>query len=135
MTRPPEAQLIYEARMNLGLSFRQAGDKAGISEGSWRRTESAKKLVRTPETLARMARAVGVTADQLADAGRPDAARALTQLPAPARDEPPADIYELYKQQTEILRNLEEKFDRYLGREAREQEDDSDDVRRHRRTG
>lgn len=47
-----------------------------------------------PTTLARMAHAVGVTPEQLADAGRDDAAeelRALAQLEAPAHgvDTPP----------------------------------------------
>ena len=77
VTRPPVAQLIWEQRTRLGLSIRQAAARAGISEGSWRRTESNRELTRTPQTIARMAGAVGITGDQLAGLGWPAAAGIL----------------------------------------------------------
>ena len=86
-TRPPEARLIFDARMAIeGMSFRKAAAEATrrfgkkMSEGSWRRTESARNITRTPETVAMMAGVVNVTPAQLERAGRPDAARRLEEL-------------------------------------------------------
>ena len=86
-TRPPEARLIFDARMAIeGMSFRKAAAEATrrfgkkMSEGSWRRTESTRNITRTPETVAMMAGVVNITPAQLERAGRPDAARRLEQL-------------------------------------------------------
>lgn len=83
--RPPEAQLIYERRTAMGLSIREAARRAStldvtMSEGSWRRTESDRRLTRTPSTLARMGLVTGVTPAGFRAAGRDDAARALQEL-------------------------------------------------------
>lgn len=89
-TWPPEALLIYGARERLGLSYRQAAWRAGISESMWRRVEKGHMLeaggagigVRgTPGTVARMAQALYVTAGELRGAGRGDAASDLEKLP------------------------------------------------------
>src|SRR5581483_11036709 len=65
------------------ISVREAARRAGISEGWWRQVVNgyqslsggAYGTVRAPaETLARMAQAAGVTADDLTAAGRADAA-------------------------------------------------------------
>ncbi len=143
MTRPPVAQLIYEQRMKAGLSIRQAAARAGISEGSWRRTEGPRKLTRTPETIARMAAAVDLTGDQLAKAGWPQAARILTTIAetqAPAAAEPSyADlvrrIAELGQEQRQsqadfeerMLRTVGDKLDRLLAQREREQEGSHED--------
>ncbi len=85
---PAEARLIRQRREALvpDVSRRQAAVKAGISPSQWSDVERGHKKagsgvvvpVRgTAETLARMARAVGVSADDLAAAGREDAARQL----------------------------------------------------------
>lgn len=71
--------------MEMNISQREAARRARMSEARWRQLVSGYQLVqrthvavRSPDkTLARMARAVGVTAEQLAGAGREDAAQAL----------------------------------------------------------
>jgi transcriptional regulator with XRE-family HTH domain len=75
--RPPEAAIIQAKRTQMRLSIREAARRAGISEGSWRRTESPGHRTRTATTVALMAEAVGVTAAELELAGRGDAARKL----------------------------------------------------------
>ncbi|NUS17631.1 MAG: hypothetical protein HOY69_40595 [Streptomyces sp.] len=87
---PPEGTLIKRAQVALQISQREAARRARLSEARWRQLVSGYQLVqrthvpvRSPDkTLARMARAVGVTAEQLADAGREDAARALRDVEA-----------------------------------------------------
>lgn len=127
--------------MKAGLSIRQAAAKAGISEGSWRRTEGPRKLTRTPETIARMAAAVGVTGGQLVKAGWPQAAQVLTAIgQAPAEPEPGyaglvRQIAELQEQQRasqaqfeeRLLRTVGDKLDRLLARREREQEGSHED--------
>ncbi len=85
---PPEADLIRfrrEAAVPL-LSRRQAAARAGISPSQWSDVERGSKragpdivipVQATAETLAKMAAAVGVGADDLAAAGRNDAADQL----------------------------------------------------------
>lgn len=87
-TQPPEAQLIERLRTAVRpkLSIRAAARASAISDSRWHqiikgyRQESAglRVPVRAPaDTLARMARAVGATADQLREVGREDAADEL----------------------------------------------------------
>lgn len=68
------------------MSVRKAAVSAGISEGRWRSlakgTHQVSKGTAIPtrapaDTLARMARVVGATADQLRKAGREDASDEL----------------------------------------------------------
>jgi transcriptional regulator with XRE-family HTH domain len=86
--RPPEAELIRRRREAAvpGLSRRQAAARADISPSQWSDVERGDKQAgsgvtvpvrATAGTLARMARAVGATAEELAQAGRADAARQL----------------------------------------------------------
>lgn len=96
----PEGVLIDELRdaHRPRLSVRKAAEQAGISEGRWRQivkgyqqvTSDVRAPVRAPaDTLARMAKVVGATPEQLRNANREDAAeelQALTQAPA-ATDE------------------------------------------------
>jgi hypothetical protein len=110
---PPEAEVIRLARMAAKLSpdeaaakVREAGGK--ISASYWRDVErghGGRRGLRvttraSDERLAQMAQAVGVTPDQLAGAGRPDAATVLavmTRRPAaPADDDLP-----------QVLRNMD----------------------------
>ena len=137
---PPEAALIRTAReAPPHLPIRQAAHLAGISESRWRQLEAGGKPYRgrwEPEiasagTLARMARAVGVTDAQLTLAGRGDAAGELSVLPA--EPDVPADRYEDLKQQ---LARLEAKLDRALGgREPAGEEDDLNEPNGSRRAG
>ena len=87
----PEGALIEQARESRTprLSGRAAAAAAGISDGRWRQIvngyQSAGQglyipVVAPPDTLARMARVVGVTPEELTDAGREDAAGELLKL-------------------------------------------------------
>ncbi|WP_174545662.1 helix-turn-helix domain-containing protein [Nocardiopsis dassonvillei] len=88
-TPRPEGELIRSALTRAGLSARKAADEAGISEGRWRQIVSGYQVVakgtyipvRGPaETIASMARVVGVTPEQLIQADREDAAKVLTEI-------------------------------------------------------
>jgi transcriptional regulator with XRE-family HTH domain len=85
---PAEASLIRRRREAAvpPLSRRQAAARAGISPSQWSDVERGSKragpgivipVQATPETLAKMAAAIGVTAGELAAAGRDDAADRL----------------------------------------------------------
>jgi len=83
---PPEGKLIAEALARSGMSIRQASKRAGISYGRWRQITSGfqnvspgswAKVTGPARTVARMAAAVGVTADEMAAAGRDDVAEIL----------------------------------------------------------
>ena len=88
---PAEAELIRQRReaADPPMSRRRAAAKAGISPSQWSDIERGHKqagsgvtvpVQATAETLARMARIVGVTASELTAAGRQDAAQALNAL-------------------------------------------------------
>lgn len=89
----PEGKLIMAALDASPLSQRKAAKHAGISESRWRQIVSGyqsidgiKHAVRGPDrTLARMAQAVQVTPEALAEAGRPEAAALLRDLEAERR--------------------------------------------------
>lgn len=87
----PEGRLIEAARKRHtpALSVRKAATAAGISDGRWRQIANGYQSVGAgqvaivegpPETLARMALAVGVTPEELRSVGRIDAADALVML-------------------------------------------------------
>lgn len=93
--------MITAALKRARLSARAAARQAGISDARWRQITSGYQTVsktqvpvRAPaDTLARMARAVNVTPEDLEEAGRGDAAeelRALEDVPPPMgdRDDP-----------------------------------------------
>ena len=87
----PEAVLIRARREALvpEVSRRQAAVKAGISASQWSDVERGHKkagsgfvvpVIATADTLARMARVVGASSDDLVTAGREDAAQHLRTL-------------------------------------------------------
>lgn len=89
--RRPEGSLIETAREahSPKLSARAAAARAGISDGRWRQiangyisvgTGHYAPVIAPADTLARMAKVVGVTPEQLADVGREDAAGELVRL-------------------------------------------------------
>lgn len=86
--QPPEGKLIGEAMKRRGMSARGAATAAGISDTRWRHIVAGYQPVGElyvpvsgpAETVARMARAVGVLPHQLAEVGRQDAANELTRL-------------------------------------------------------
>ncbi|MBT2453334.1 hypothetical protein [Streptomyces sp. ISL-86] len=75
------------------MSARKAASQAGLSDARWRQIVSgyqsvsgAHVPVRAPaETLARMAQVVGVSPEQLAEAGREDAAQELGKTRKPSK--------------------------------------------------
>lgn len=87
----PEGALIEQAReaMEPKMSGRAAAAAARMSEGRWRQIINGYmsagqgqyiQVIAPPDTLARMAKVVGVTVDQLTDVGREDAAAELLKL-------------------------------------------------------
>lgn len=85
----PEGRLIETATSLGPLSTRQASARAGLGTSRWRELVNGYKIVGSGQAveavapadrLARMARAVGVTAEQLRHAGRDDAADVLTMM-------------------------------------------------------
>ncbi|MFD4830220.1 helix-turn-helix domain-containing protein [Streptomyces uncialis] len=116
-----EGQLLKAALENRRLSARKAAKAAGISEGRWRQIvngyQTPSKGVHVPaigstDTIARMAQVVGVTPEQLEEAGREDSAAALRGLlEARARTELPetlTSVLEPYQLRT-ILSLLDDK--------------------------
>jgi hypothetical protein len=86
---PPEALLIKEALRRSRLSGRAAAKRAALGETRWRQIVNGYSdvgggvrvpVVAPAETLARMAQVVGVTPDELRQAGRADAAEELAAL-------------------------------------------------------
>jgi transcriptional regulator with XRE-family HTH domain len=88
---PAEAELIRQRREAVvpEMSRRKAAAKAGISASQWSDVERGHKkagpgvvvpVLATAETLARMAQVAGASADDLAAAGRADAADELRVL-------------------------------------------------------
>jgi Helix-turn-helix domain len=115
---PPEALLIRACReAPPKMSMRSAAQAASISPTRWRQIEDGGSLYRgrwEPEsapaaTLARMARAVGVTGAELESAGRPDAAAELAAL-GPAPDRPltaEETLHDLVRRMEELERRVE----------------------------
>lgn len=96
-TQRPEGALIERALRahTPRLSARAAADRAGISEARWRQIVSGSasggrgvriSVTGPPDTIARMARAVGATAEQLEAADRADAAEVLREMDQVAVD-------------------------------------------------
>lgn len=87
MDATPWGRLLGAARDELGLTWNAAAELAGINSGTWQANElgywtiegrkvEAKQGGRA-HTIAKMALVVGVKPDELAAAGRPDAAKVL----------------------------------------------------------
>jgi len=91
---PPEGKLIKEALRVSGITQREAARRAGISDTRWRQIVAGYQAIggrkvefRSPdETLARMARVVDVSPEQLEAAGREGAAVALRAIHARQKD-------------------------------------------------
>jgi transcriptional regulator with XRE-family HTH domain len=126
---PPEGRLIALAQKRARLSGRKAADKSGMSEGHWRAIVNGSRSiakgvwvpVRAPaETLARMARVVGVTAEQLEQAGRPDAATELREQTG--GNERPSNL-ELANQLRQQIAELRAAMDAKFGSENKQVRD------------
>lgn len=73
--------LLRDARAKRGLSQQEAATRAGITVQHWGQIERGKEPG-SAETVANMALTVGLTPDQLEDAGRDQAADMLRQMRA-----------------------------------------------------
>jgi transcriptional regulator with XRE-family HTH domain len=114
--QPPEGALIGMAQKRSPLSARKAAEMAGLSEGRWRQIvsgyQTVSKGVYAPvhapaETLARMARAVGVTPEQLEEAGRADAAAELRRATGQRKLTTEENLTEMEKALTRIEKALD----------------------------
>lgn len=85
----PEGELIRRAMVRKGVNAPDIADAAGISAGRWRHIVNGAQplgqgrynpVIAPAATLARMARAVDVTPEQLTKVGRKDAAEVLRDL-------------------------------------------------------
>lgn len=94
--QPPEGRLIAAALEHTEprLTQRQAAEQAGISDARWRQLVSGyisvgqgnyAQVTAPAKTLARMAGVVGVSAEQLDEVGREDAANELRRIDRNAR--------------------------------------------------
>lgn len=135
---PPWGLLIAQALKKSRMSAREAAKRAGMSDGRWRQIVSGYQTVsagvyapvRGPaETLARMAQVVGVTPEQLEQAGRSDAAAELRELPSLPEPEQELTAREL----TERLRELTAEFEAERERTRRESERMQREIDRMRR--
>lgn len=95
LPKPPHGELIEKARDDAGLSKREAARRAGISDAWWRYVTEGRQgetpVPGTADTVAAMARAVGLSPERLEEEGqRKDAADVLRDmLRAPARPDLP----------------------------------------------
>ncbi|MEV4371685.1 helix-turn-helix transcriptional regulator [Nonomuraea sp. NPDC049637] len=87
--QPAEGRLIEEARERLNISQNKAAKRAGMSGTRWRQIVYGSAsggpgitnpVVGNPTTIASMAHAVDLTPDELAQAGRDDAASELRAI-------------------------------------------------------
>jgi hypothetical protein len=90
-TTPKAAQLIEQLRTHKHLSVAEAARRAQLSEARWRQiakgvqqinADLAVPVIGPASTLARMALVVGATPEQMAGAGRPDAAEMMAVIAA-----------------------------------------------------
>ncbi|MEU0059868.1 helix-turn-helix transcriptional regulator [Streptomyces sp. NPDC006334] len=94
---PTEAVIIKQALRRARLSGREAARRAGLSETRWRQIVNGYQdvggvrigVIAPDETLVRMAQVVGLTSDQLREAGRESAADLLDELAEPPTASPP----------------------------------------------
>jgi transcriptional regulator with XRE-family HTH domain len=119
---PPWGALIAAALARDGLSAREAARRTGISEGRWRQITGGYQVVspgvyaqvRGPATtLAKMAAVAGVSAAELRQAGRDDAADMLARQQV---DQPADEMLERVKaMNTDQARELLATIARQLG--------------------
>lgn len=123
--QPPEGKLIAAAAERLSLSIREAARRAGISYGRWRQITTGYQntspgefaIVRAPaKTLAKMAKTVGVTPEDMETVGqRPDAAEIMRReeiAAAPPRGFDDGSQFSLFGQLPKTL--VEQVFPDYL---------------------
>jgi transcriptional regulator with XRE-family HTH domain len=115
---PPEGVLIESARTQARLSVREAARRAGISEGWWRQVVKGYQSLSggsfgtvrgvPAETIAKMARAAGVTPELLeAEGQRPDAAEAMRDGALRVKAEPAPHRFSLPEPTPEMRRDLD----------------------------
>jgi transcriptional regulator with XRE-family HTH domain len=130
----PLGALLEEARKRAKLSQNAAAKRAGVSGTAWRRVIKGMAMyggVEVPypgkaATVAQMARAVGVTAEELEKAGRPDAAEEWrADISAPRRT--PEESIESLRRSTQTLRETLERLRTEIKATVGEVVDDEED--------
>jgi hypothetical protein len=110
----PEGRLIERLMTRKNLTARACAPKAGISEGRWRQITNGYQAmgrgeytrVTAPDsTLARMAKVVGITPEQLREVDREVAAEILSDLLTAEAEEAPAQGVDHEKWLTAIAEN------------------------------
>lgn len=100
---PPEAALIRLARQAANIRMAKAAKEAGVSLARWSHIENAyetrqgtaRPVKAKADTLARMARAIGLSPERLESEGqRPDAAEILREMLRPAAGPAPPSFPE-----------------------------------------
>jgi hypothetical protein len=90
---PPEAKIISERLDELDLSARQAAITAGVSPTLMLQIRKGDRAA-SARVMAKIARALWWTPDDLAAMGRPDAAGVLAKTMPPADPDPAAQMIE-----------------------------------------
>jgi len=90
---PPEAKIISERLDELDLSARQAAITAGVSPTLMLQIRKGDRAA-SARVMAKIARALWWTPDDLAAMGRPDAAGVLAKTMPPADPDPAAQLAE-----------------------------------------
>lgn len=97
----PEGRALKAALTKSGLSAREAARRANISEGRWRQIVDGYLTIRAgvyaevkdapADTVARMAKVVGVPPEAMEEAHRPDVAEIMRRELQAAKDQPAPD--------------------------------------------
>lgn len=103
-TPPPEAKVISERLDELDMSARQAAISAGISPTLMLQIRKGDRAA-SARVMAKIARALWWTPDDLASMGRPDAAAILAKTMPPADPDPAAQIIEQIRGSREFNEN------------------------------
>lgn len=116
----PEGKVLGDAMKRSGKSARKIAPDTGLTDSRLRHIvngyqpvgQGQKIVVVAPaETLARVAQALGVSADQLDEAGRSDAADLLRDMPEPIKETPEPNVAEMMREILQRQRAMEQRLD------------------------
>jgi hypothetical protein len=108
----PEGELIGKAAKSAGITVKKAAERAGISDTRWRQIVAGYQtptrgqhipVEGRPDTVARMAYAVGLLPEQLEGVGRTDAATILRVIRSDAAAQESAPPTHVPRASTSVL--------------------------------
>lgn len=124
--QPPEGATLEAARRRLGISQNEAARRAGISGTRWRQIVKGRQtgaqagpVTGSATTVARMASAVGLSAEDLEEVGRADAAEVLRRM-----DEGRSMISVLEREVATLLERVPPRRRRHLEELIRAEDED-----------